>query len=172
MKNEKFWFAVFTNPRAEKKVAERLELDGYEVYLPLVTTIRQWSDRKKKVKLPLINSYVFVHTTKKELRGTLNTAGVVCLLTYLRKPAIIRDHEINNMKILLKQVVDENGLQTMKSEDLAKGELVEILQGPFKGLMAEYVQHQGRYDVALRLEALGSVILIHVDQEYIRKISA
>jgi transcription antitermination factor NusG len=127
---------------------------------------------KKKVKLPLINSYVFVHTTKKELRGTLNTAGVVCLLTYLRKPAIIRDHEINNMKILLKQVVDENGLQTMKSEDLAKGELVEILQGPFKGLMAEYVQHQGRYDVALRLEALGSVILIHVDQEYIRKISA
>ena len=172
VKNEKFWFAVFTNPRAEKRVAERLELEGYEVYLPLVTTVRQWSDRKKKVKLPLINSYVFVRTTKKELRGTLNTPGVVCILTYLRNPAIIRDHEIINIRILLKQVVNEDGFQTIKSEDLAKGEAVEILQGPFKGLSAEYVQHQGRYDVALRIEALGSVILIHVDQEHIRKISA
>ncbi len=170
-KNEEFWFAVFTNPRAEKRVAERLEQEGYEVYLPLFTTVRQWSDRKKKVKVPLINSYVFVRTTKKALRGTLNTPGVLRILTYLRNPAIIRDHEIKNMKILLKQVVDGDGFQTIKSEDLAKGEAVEILQGPFKGLSAEYVQHQGRYDVALRIEALGSVILIHVDQEHIKKIS-
>ncbi len=172
MNTEQFWFAVFTNPRAEKRVAERLGLEGFEVYLPLVTTVRQWSDRKKKVKLPLINSYVFVRTTKKELRGTLGTPGVVRILTYLKDPAIIKDHEIKNIRILLKEVEYKNSFKTIKSQDLARGEAVEILRGPFKGLSAEYVQHQGRFDVALRIEALGSVILIQVDQEHIRKISA
>ena len=53
---EPHWFAVYTSPRTEQKVAERLEKEGYEVYLPLVTTLRQWSDRKKKVKIPLMRA--------------------------------------------------------------------------------------------------------------------
>ena len=52
--------AVYTRPRAEKKVNGRLEEKGYTTYLPLKKTKRQWSDRVKIVELPLISSYVFV----------------------------------------------------------------------------------------------------------------
>ena len=52
------WYAIYTMPRAEKKVYERLVDIGVTSYLPLVTTIRIWSDRKKKVTSPLISSYV------------------------------------------------------------------------------------------------------------------
>jgi hypothetical protein len=48
------WFALYTKPRNEKKVTETLAALGIEVYCPLVTTIKQWSDRKKKVESPLI----------------------------------------------------------------------------------------------------------------------
>ena len=60
------WFAVYTQSRAEKKVFERLTKADFEAFLPLTTVVKQWSDRKKKVKVPLINSYVFVNTSKKK----------------------------------------------------------------------------------------------------------
>jgi len=41
------WYAIYTRPRAEKQVAERLHEKGIHVYLPLQKKLRQWSDRKK-----------------------------------------------------------------------------------------------------------------------------
>jgi hypothetical protein len=56
MNHEKHWLVIYTKPRAEKKVNERLLEEGFETYLPLQKVIRQWSDRKKKVEVPLFNS--------------------------------------------------------------------------------------------------------------------
>ena len=47
------WYALYTQPRQEKKVVSRLEQLGIEVYCPLLIQVRQWSDRKKKVEVPL-----------------------------------------------------------------------------------------------------------------------
>ena len=57
------WYAVYTKPRSEKKLADRLNEHGIEAYLPLRKTLKQWSDRKKMVEEPLITSYVFVNIT-------------------------------------------------------------------------------------------------------------
>ena len=54
------WFAVQTRARNEKVIAERLQEQGLTTFLPLVTEIRIWSDRKKKIELPLFSCYVFV----------------------------------------------------------------------------------------------------------------
>ena len=54
------WFALYTKPRNEKKVAENLAALDIEVYCTLVTNIKQWSDRKKKVESHLFPSSVFV----------------------------------------------------------------------------------------------------------------
>jgi len=58
---EKKWYVVYTTPRGEKKANHRLEEKGIETYLPLRKTIRQWSDRKKKIEVPLFTSYLFVY---------------------------------------------------------------------------------------------------------------
>ena len=55
------WFDIYTKSKNEKKVVEGLEKIGIEVYCPMITKVKQWSDRKKKVETPLINSYVFVN---------------------------------------------------------------------------------------------------------------
>ena len=54
------WYAVQTRARNEKAIAERLQEQGLTTFLPLVTEVRRWSDRKKKVELPLFSCYVFV----------------------------------------------------------------------------------------------------------------
>ena len=50
------WYVVYTKPKWEKKVAERLDAIGIITYCPLITKVSQWSDRKKKVEVPLFNS--------------------------------------------------------------------------------------------------------------------
>ena len=97
---EQNWYAVFTKPRAEKKVVERLEEGDIEVFLPLVKTLRQWSDRKKYVQLPLIPSYVFVRMNEKDLNKVLPYPGTVAVLKHLGKPAKVKQSEIDNLKIL------------------------------------------------------------------------
>ena len=60
---EKKWNAIYVASRQEKKVFDVLQKKGIQSYLPLVKTLRQWSDRKKMVEFPLLPGYVFVCLT-------------------------------------------------------------------------------------------------------------
>ena len=61
---ERKWYAIYTKPRWEKKLAEKLEEKRIDHYLPMVKTLKLWSDRKKWVNEPLFKSYIFVHVTQ------------------------------------------------------------------------------------------------------------
>ena len=54
------WYVLYTKPRNEKKVAQRLSEAGYNVYCPLQKVRRQWSDRTKVLEEPLFKSYLFI----------------------------------------------------------------------------------------------------------------
>ncbi|HEX4487530.1 MAG TPA: UpxY family transcription antiterminator [Terriglobales bacterium] len=54
------WFAVQTKPRHEKRAAMELKEKGVEVFLPLLTAIHHWSDRRRQVEVPLFGGYLFV----------------------------------------------------------------------------------------------------------------
>jgi len=56
------WYAVWTRPRHEKKVAVNLQEKGVVTYLPLVEQVRRWSDRRKTIQVPLFPCYAFVHS--------------------------------------------------------------------------------------------------------------
>ena len=73
----KKWRALYVNSRAEKKVMEILLGKDIEAYTPIVKTMRQWSDRKKMVELPLMNGYVFVRSDEVQIEKILQTKGVV-----------------------------------------------------------------------------------------------
>src|SRR6478609_8971676 len=99
--NEKKWHAVYTRPRWEKKVAEMLTRRKIENYCPINRVIKQWSDRKKVVHEPLFRSYVFVKIAESELACLKKTDGVISLVYWLRKPAVIRDTEIEAIRHFL-----------------------------------------------------------------------
>ena len=101
MTNDAVWYAVYTKPRWEKKVADLLARKGVEHYCPLNRVVRQWADRKKTVEEPLFKSYVFIRSTVAELLKVKQTDGVVNLVYWLGKPAVIRDEEIDTIKRFL-----------------------------------------------------------------------
>jgi len=161
------WFAIYTKPRFEKKVLMVLDKAGYEVYVPLIQTIRQWSDRKKKVNVPLIPSYVFVKIESSKLNTLLNYNGVVGILKYLKKPAIVQDYEIENLKIICES---PDLIENTEVSNYKKNEKVQITGGPFTGLYGEYVQHQGKHKIMIQVASLGLIVTVHVPLSFVNRL--
>ena len=101
METHKKWYAVYTKPRWEKKVAELLTRKRVENFCPLNKIVRQWSDRRKTVMEPLFTSYVFVQATDTELLTIKQTDGIINFVYWLGQPAVIRDEEISAIKDFL-----------------------------------------------------------------------
>ena len=99
----KKWYAVYTRPRWEKRVSERLTDNGITSYCPLNRVMRQWHDRKKMVTQPLFTSYVFVKVDVKEQLSVLQTVGVINFVNWFGHPAVIRDEEIELIQKFLKE---------------------------------------------------------------------
>lgn len=158
------WFVVYTNPKAEKKVAERLTLAGHTCYLPLVTEWKQWSDRKKKVQRPLISSVVFVQCQPEELLRVFTVFGVNRVLRYLGKPAVVQAQEILNLKIVLQEVLDP----LFEEVKLLPGTTVEVVNGPFKGLIGTAVQELNGYRIRIELHHLSLAFGVNVPKSFVR----
>ena len=149
------WFALYTKPRNEKRVAENLTALGIEAYCPLVTTIKQWSDRKKKVESPLIPSYVFVKIEEANRKDVFQVAGVVQYVFWLGKPAKIKPQEIEALKTQLATPLVKVDIETW-----TPNAQIQINEGPFKNQMA-VVDKVSTHQVTLIIKSLGIRLIIN-----------
>lgn len=163
---EKKWYALYTKSRTEKKVYKELVEKGIETYLPLEKKLKQWSDRKKWVDEPFINSYIFVKTSAFILQKALNTPGVVNVVKFSEKPAPVREKEINLIKSILSS--EENYEITADTFDI--GEKVRVEQGSLKNLEGEMVYHLNKYKVLVRIASINQNILIRINPSYLKKV--
>lgn len=154
------WYVVYTKPKWEKKVAEQLRKNGIECYCPLVVQVRQWSDRKKKVEVPLFNSYVFVQLAETKRNIVFDAPGVVRYLFWLGKPAIVRDEEIE----VIKKWLDSGADTDISVAKYKVGDSVEVESGPFMAQKA-IVQEVNSNNYILVLESLGCVLKMKINKE-------
>ena len=151
------WFAVYTRPRCEKKVHSRLTAQGIEAYCPLQKTLKQWSDRKKLVSVPLFTSYLFVRIDESQRQQVLNLPGVVGFVFWLNRPAIIKDEEIIKIKEFLEDY------PSAELEPLDSGLSVLVAHGPFQNIKGTVVRKK-RDKVVLQIEVLGRQIVAQLPQ--------
>ena len=150
------WRALYTKPRSEKKVVIGLEQLGIQAYCPMFSQIRQWSDRKKKILVPAIRSYVFVKLEEQEKHQVFNVPGVVRYLYWLGKPAVIWEHEIEAMRKALSGSVESVSVSHYKP-----GDSMSIPNGLFKDKVAMIKKMDQKY-VFLILEQTGLQIVIRL----------
>jgi transcription antitermination factor NusG len=161
------WFVVKTNSRAEKKVYDRILGMGIKAYLPLVNTIRQWSDRKKKIEVPLISSTLFVFCSVNELAKLYSIQGFHSVLYYLNKPAVVRHYEINNLKLLLQENLD---VEIANFEQLVEGDKVEVINGPFQGLIATSMLIERKHKLIIEIEGIEQKYMLHIPRSFVKKL--
>ena len=148
------WYAIYTKPRNEKKVADKLEAVGIEAYCPMITTVKQWSDRMKKVASPVLPSYVFVKLTEARRNEVFEIPGVVRYVFWLGKPAIIREVELELLKKYLLQ-----DYTSVVQTTLQRGDKLTIPSGPFKEQDA-IVQNVSPTKVRLLIQSLNLYVTI------------
>jgi transcriptional antiterminator RfaH len=146
--SSKKWFVLCTKPKNELKVTERLTRIGIEVYTPTKIEVRQWSDRKKKVTLPLLPSMVLVQLLAKEVNLVFDVPGVVRFLFELGKRATVSNEEVLAMKGYLETVVEK------ESKTVAVGDLVEV---PLLEQEAILLSIKGKKCLA-QLQKLGAIV--------------
>ena len=144
---------LYTAPRAEKCVKDRLESDGVECYLPLHRCPRVWSDRVKMIDVPLFTSYIFVKCNAHEVFSLIHIIGFVKIVFYNGQPAVIQQSEIN----AIKQFIEE-----AKEKVLCTGDDVEILTGSMKKKFGKIVKIKKKY-VMLHIEQLAATVCVNTE---------
>ena len=149
------WHVLYTKPRHEIKALERLAQNGFEIYCPMKTTLKQWSDRKKKVSEPLLPSYIFIKTTEKDRATPLKDPSVLNYIFWLGKPAIVRDKEIDT----LKGIINKEKVQEFEIRKLKIGREIVIKKGLIKSENA-VVKSVSNNHVTAELKELGMRIVL------------
>lgn len=160
--SERKWFAVYTKPRREKKVAELLTRKEIENYCPLNKVMKQWADRKKIVYEPLFNSYVFIRIAESDHYKFRNTDGIINLVHWLGKPAVIRDIEID----MIQRFLGEHDNVTLEKTPVNVNDLVRVISGPLLEQQGQVVAVKGK-KVRLILPSLGYMMSAEIETEKI-----
>jgi len=148
--NADSWYVLYTKPRNEKKVAERLSAAGYNVYCPLHKVKRQWSDRMKVVEEPLFKSYLFIQIEDHRRDEVFTFPGTVRYLFWLRRPAQVRQVEIHTIQKWLGEYNHED----IDISAILPGDLVRITSGQFSGEEAVLLDRRS-HKAVVQLKQLG-----------------
>ncbi len=163
MSENKKWYAVYTRPRWEKKVASLLVKSNIENYCPLNKVLRQWSDRKKVVYEPLFSCYVFARVPEQELGTLRRIDGVINMVYWLGKPAIIRDAEIDTIRKFLNEHTDVK----LEKTKVSVNDKVQVLGGPLMDMEGQVLAIKNRY-IKVALPSLGYLMVAEVESENVR----
>ena len=160
--DERFWHALYVRSRSEKKVLSLLEGNGYKAYLPLVTEVKKWSDRKKKVEEPLFKSYVFVYSSEKEYIPILNIYGVVKFVSFEHKAVVVPENQILAIKKFVSEYERGEEFKMINDEDLKVGQCVRIINGPLKGLVGRLETIRNKRHLIVYIDVVGQSIPVHI----------
>ena len=160
------WYAMYTKPRAEKNLRDRLEEKGVITYLPLQKQLRQWSDRKKWVEEPIFRGYIFVKASEKDFQSILNTPGTVNFVRFGGKPAPVDASQLEAVH----RIINYAEHYDVDDIDFAKGERVRIDFGTLKGIEGEWISWRGHKRVAVQIHQLGRLLAVEIPAAHVVKV--
>lgn len=154
------WYGLQTRPRHEKLVAQRLEERGVTAFLPLVTEVHRWSDRKKKVQLPLFSCYVFAKflPNRAERLRALRVDGVFGLVGAGGEGTPIPDSQIEAVRNLV-----ETELPWSAHPFLKIGQRVRIRSGALDGMEGILLSRNGDQTLVISIDAIQRSLAVRVE---------
>lgn len=151
------WFAVYTTPRHEKRIAHHCEQRQIESFLPLFHEVRQWKNRcKVKLDLPLFPNYLFVRIAREERFQVLNVPGVLSILGSGSDLFPVQDGYIAS----LRQGLDANKIEPHPPVEV--GDRVRIIAGAMSGMEGILVRKKNEFRVVLKVAMLERSMAVEV----------
>jgi transcription antitermination factor NusG len=158
----KRWYVFYTYPKFERKIHEYLQQENYESFLPLHWVTRQWSDRKKRIEVPLFPNYIFINIEQNRIFEVLKTPKLISCVNFNKEPAFLRQKEVD----CIKQIV-ENEYPFEVCCNLKIGDSVVITDGSLTGMKGILIEERGSRKCAVRIESLQQSLLVNVPSDYL-----
>ena len=154
------WYAVQTRARHEKLVAHRFQERGIVSFLPLVTEVHRWSDRKKIVEMPLFGCYVFtkIAPTNVDRLRVLRVDGVLNLVGTRGEGTPIPEEQIESVRILLKDRTPWSAHPFLKI-----GQRVRIRSGALDGMEGILVSRNGDRTLVVSIDAIQRSLAVRLE---------
>ncbi|HWR51669.1 MAG TPA: transcription termination/antitermination NusG family protein [Bryobacteraceae bacterium] len=131
------WFALHVRPRSERLISDLVRLKGYEDLLPAYRCRRHWSDRLKRVEVPLFPGYIFCRLDLHNRMPVLTTPGVIRLVGFGNQPVPVEDEEIEAIRRIL-----DSGVLAEPWAYMPVGARVRIDEGPLSGLEGFFIRRR------------------------------
>jgi len=155
------WFAVWTRSRQEKSSAAILEAIGIPHYLPLKSEVRQWSDRRQTVTVPLFTGYLFVRMNSARDRRleVLKTPGIAGFVGNQTGPLPVPDQQIEDIRTVLETRVECNVFPLLN-----EGDCVRVVRGPLAGVEGKLVRTNSSIRLSISIEMIHKSLLVSVSR--------
>ncbi len=163
------WYIIYVKSHFEKRVYDSLMELSIDSFLPLVKTIRKWSDRKKIIYKPLFSSYVFVNIKSKiDFHKALSINGAFSYIKFGKEYGKVPSAEINKIKLLIQ---DEKLSDLELTSSLPKiGEMKKIAYGSLNGLECEILKTNNINKIIVRINSLNQNITASIPLSYLQEI--
>ncbi len=158
--DNKYWFALYTKPRSEFKAEQQLTGVGIENYLPTITRLKQWSDRKKRVTTPLLGGYIFIYCNEADRLISVEQPSIVRCLFDAGRAARIPEWQIDNIKKLL-----ETDSDFIVQHGIVPGVQVVIKTGPFEGVRGTVIEGEAGKSISVSIDLLNRSIIAHLPDD-------
>ncbi|MFB0521065.1 MAG: transcription termination/antitermination protein NusG [Desulfatiglandales bacterium] len=163
------WYALYAKSRHEDVVFRGLGGKSIEAFLPKIQVMSRRKDRRKRIFVPLLPGYVFVHTNLNphDYWDIIKTYGVVRIIGIRGKPVPVKEEEILSLQIL------HGTDRTVRNQAYMKrGDRIMIMEGPLKGLAGFYLRHKGKSDkVVVSIDLLQRSLAVEIEDWVVEKIS-
>ena len=154
------WYAIQTMPRHEKRIAEQLQEKSVFTFLPLLRQMRQWSDRRSKVEVPMFSCYAFVRivrTNENRLR-VLRIPGVLGFVGNERQGTPIPDEQIESLQTAIRE-----NIPCFPYPFIRAGRRVRIRGGSLDGVEGILVRQGADQSLVVSVELLRRSVAIRVE---------
>jgi len=165
------WLVLKTKPRTEKKIYQQLTTAGISAFLPSYCVMRQWSDRKKKVEVPLIPGVVFVQNILTDTYSLYDFPHVTGILKEFGKPALVTQQEVENLQILVKELNGEM-IEAHETCNFRHGDPVEVIRGNFTGVVGNLLSINGKHRLVVQLKSLNVEFTVNIPKSHVRRVES
>ena len=160
------WYALYTCPNHEKRIAAELEARAVESFLPLYRSVRRWKDRRVSLELPLFPGYVFVCLALRDRLPVVQVPGVVRLVGFGGVPAALPEGQVAVLRASL-----DRRLHAEPHPFLAVGHRVRITRGPLAGLEGVLRRKKNSFRFVLSIELIQRSFAVEVDSADVQQLS-
>lgn len=174
----KHWYVAIVTHNTEKACGEKLEKDGYEIYVPTQREMRRWRNgRRKLIDRVVIPTIIFIRCTEQERRTEIvnlpfikrfmmNRATAVGP-TRSSQVAVVPEEQIEKLRFIL---YNADSPVSIESAPLRLGDKVRVIRGRLMGLEGNVIQHKdGNPDIIVQLDILGCARM-NISQDDLEKI--